>query len=269
MGELSNAVQQHYSRPILPFILEQLRLKGIAESQVRPEDLYPYDQSHAGGIAATRMLAELAGIGADALVIDIGCGFGSAARLLHEERRCRVVGVDLTPSRIETAVQLTRLVRLQSGVSFTVGSALSVPIASGSADAVWTQHVTMNVPDHAALIGECVRLLKPTGRLASHEWLRLTPGPLPYPVPWAPTPSLNHAIEAERFLALLREYGFKPSTQEVTEAMCAALESDALRFEQLHQPAERIAALRNLVRAARDGLLGCFFIVAGRGKPES
>src|SRR3972149_7555513 len=100
MSDLSIAVQQHYStRPVLPLIREQLRRKGIPDERVRPEDLYAYDQSHAGGIAATRMLAERAAIEPNSLAIDIGCGFGSASRLVHSERSCRVVGLDLTPSR--------------------------------------------------------------------------------------------------------------------------------------------------------------------------
>ena len=47
-NDLAIAVQQHYStRPVLPLIRDQLRRKGIEDSRVRPEDLYPYDQSHA------------------------------------------------------------------------------------------------------------------------------------------------------------------------------------------------------------------------------
>ena len=265
MSDLSIAVQQHYStRPVLPLIREQLRRKGIPDERVRPEDLYPYDQSHAGGIAATRMLAQRAEIELNSLVIDIGCGFGSACRLLHAERSCRVVGLDLTPSRIDTAIQLTRLVRFHSGVHFIVGSGLSLPIASSIADIVWTQHVTMNLPDHGALVSECARVIKTTGRLASHEWLRRSSGALPFPLPWAPTPELNHAIELIRFLTLLRENEFEPEAEDVSELMSAALAEDSKRLEQQNHPPERIAALKNLVCAAGDGRVGCFMIVARR-----
>ena len=161
-------------------------------------------------------------------------------------------------------MQLTRLVRFHSGVNFVVGSALSLPIASSIADIVWTQHVTMNLPDHGALVSECARVLKRTGRLASHEWLLRTPGALPFPLPWAPTPELNHAIELIRFLTLLRENEFEPEAQDVSELMSAALAEDSKRLEQQNHPLERISALQNLVCAARDGRLGCFMIVARR-----
>jgi ubiquinone/menaquinone biosynthesis C-methylase UbiE len=263
MTKLTDSVQQHYSvRPILPLIREQLRRKGIDERHVRPADLYPYDQSHAGGADAVRMLAERVAIAPRSVVVEVGCGYGSAARWLHAERQCRVVGVDLTPSRIETAVELTRMVRFHSGVNFVVGSAMDLPIASSTADYAWTQHVTMNVPDHAALLRECARVLKPSGRLAGHEWLRRKQGELPFPLPWAYSPPLNHAIEEEKFFALLGENYFEAEAEDVTEAMRQALVADAARLEAQGHPPERTAALRNLVQAAGDGLFGCLMIVA-------
>ncbi|MBI3934271.1 MAG: class I SAM-dependent methyltransferase [Acidobacteria bacterium] len=263
MSDLFIALQQHYSlRPVLPLIHEQLRRKGIDRTEVRPEDLYPYDQSHAGGIVATRLLAERAAIEPHSFVVDVGCGFGSSSRFLHAEHSCRVLGVDLTPSRIDTAIQLTRLVRILSGVEYVVGSALSLPLASGVGDFVWTQHVTMNLPDHRAFVSECARVLKPSGRLASHEWLRRESGELPFPLPWASAPPLNHAIEATQFLNILRENQFEPQVEDVTEAMRAALATDLTTLEEQNYPAERTTPLKNLIRAAGEGLVGCWMIVA-------
>lgn len=265
MSELSSAVQQHYSsNPVLPLILEKLRKKGISEAQVVPEDLYPYDQSHAGGIAATRMLAERAVIAPGSFVVDVGCGFGSSSRLLHAEYSCRVVGVDLTPVRIATAIELTRLVRIHASVDFVVGSALDLPLEAAVSDLVWTQHVTMNLPDHRTFVSECARVLKPSGRLASHEWLRLGPGELPTPLPWASRPALNHAIEADQFLALLRQHQFSPEAVDVTATMREALAADATRLEELQRQPQRVAALKNLVESAGEGQLGCFMIVSTR-----
>jgi ubiquinone/menaquinone biosynthesis C-methylase UbiE len=249
-------------RPILPLIREQLRRKGIDDDHARPEDLYPYDQSHAGGIAAVRMLAERASIAPGSFVVEIGCGYGSAARWLHAERRCRVVGVDLTPSRIEAAVELTRMVRFQENVHFVTGSAMELPLAASIADVAWTQHVTMNVPDHLALLRECNRVLKPSGKLVSHEWLRRREGELPFPLPWAYSPTLNHAIRDESFFALLKKCGFNADSEDLTEAMRQALLEDAARLEAQGHAPERTAALRNLVQAAGDGLFACFMIVA-------
>jgi hypothetical protein len=44
--------------------------------------------------------------------------------------------------------------------------------------------------------------------------------------------------------------------------MRQALLEDAARLKAQGHPPERIAALRNLVQAAGDGLFGCFMIVA-------
>jgi len=177
---------------------------------------------------------------------------------------CRVVGVDLTPARIQTARELTRMVRIEAGIDFLVGSALALPFPSGFADVVWTQHVTMNLPDHAAFVSECARVLKPSGRLASHEWLRQRDGVLPSPLPWASTPSLNHAIAASQFLDLLRKNHLQPEAEDVTAAMCDALTADIANMESQGAPRDRTAAFKNLVQTARDGLLCCWMIVSRR-----
>jgi ubiquinone/menaquinone biosynthesis C-methylase UbiE len=263
MSDLKLGLQEHYSRrPILPLIREQLQRKGIDPTQIRPEDLYPYDQSHAGGIAATWQLALRAGIEQSSVVVDIGCGFGGTTRFLRAELGCRVVGVDLTPTRIQTARELTRMVRIEAGIDFLVGSALALPFPSEFADVVWTQHVTMNLPDHAAFVSECARVLRPSGRLASHEWLRQRDGELPSPLPWASTLELNHAIAAREFLDLLKRNHLEPEAEDVTAAMCDALTADIASMESQGALPERTAAFKNLVQAARDGLLCCWMIVS-------
>jgi ubiquinone/menaquinone biosynthesis C-methylase UbiE len=263
MSDFTATLQEHYSRrPILALIREQLQRRGIDAAHVRPEDLYPYDQSHAGGIAATWQLALRSGLEQGSVVVDVGCGFGSTARFLHAEYGCRVVGLDLTPARIQTARELTRMVRLESGIHFLIGSALALPLPSKFADVVWTQHVSMNLPDHAAFVSECARVLKPSGRLASHEWLRGREGELRVPLPWASAPSLNYAVAASAFLDLLRRNGLEPEVEDVTSAMRDALSKDITVMESQGAPPERMAAFRNLVEAAGDGLLCCWMIVS-------
>ena len=58
MKEFTASLQKHYSRgPNTETVIENLRRKGLDMARLRPQDLYPYDQSHAGGINSTRMLA--------------------------------------------------------------------------------------------------------------------------------------------------------------------------------------------------------------------
>ena len=265
MKELATSLADHYSQgPTLETISENLQRKGIDLARVRAEDLYPYDQSHAGGITTTRMLARLAAIQANSSVVDIGCGIGGAARFLHAEFGCRVTGIDLTVTRLRTAVALNRLVGNPAGIYIVAAQADSLPLPSNFADVVWTQHLTMNLPDPRGFLRECARVLKPTGRLAFHEWFVNRPDSLPFPLPWAANPSLNFALRAEQFLELLREQNFSPQYEDVTPAMVDWLQKDIQALISRNGPAERIAALGNLARAATDGLLCCRMVIATR-----
>lgn len=265
MTELKAALREHYSRhSIYQTVVENLQRKGISLARVQPQDLFPYDQFHAGGIASTHELALRAAIPPQACVVDVGCGAGGAARYLRVEFGCRVIGIELSLETLETARQLNQLVGITSGLSFIAAQADSLPLPSQIADIVWTQHVTMNLPDHAAFLRDCARVLKPSGRYVCHEWLRNRAGALPFPLPWAPTPPLSHVIAADEFLQLLKDQQFSPEAEDVTPAMQDALERDmdALAVAAAPAAAERIPRLRNLIQAARDSLLCCWIIVA-------
>jgi ubiquinone/menaquinone biosynthesis C-methylase UbiE len=273
MKDLAASVEKHYSeRPGLEAILENLKRKGIDLERVRAQDLYPYDQSHAGGIAATALLAQRAGIRPQCSVVDVGCGTGGAARYLHAKFSCRVVGIDLTVARLRTGLDLNRLIGATNGICLLAAQADALPLPSCFADVVWTQHVTMNLPDQEGFIRECARVLKPSGRLACHEWFLSLPAsahsPLPYPLPWAPDPSLNHAVSSEEFLRILREQNFVPAAEDVTAAMVDSLGKDVRALSARGASPERVAAGENLVRAASNGLFRCLMITASRSAPR-
>jgi len=269
MKDLPISVQEHYSvRPGLEAILDNLKRKGVDLDKVRAQDLYPYDQSHAGGIAATAQLAQRAGIERQSTVVDVGCGTGGAARYLHAEFSCRVVGIDLTLARVRSGLDLNRLIGVTGEIHLLAARGDALPVPDHFADLVWTQHVTMNLPDHSSFIRECRRVLKPSGRLACHEWFLSHPGSapsaLPYPLPWAPNPSLNHAVYSGEFLRILREQNFVPTAEDVTAAMLASLAKDVRALSSRGAPTARVVAGENLVRAATDGLFHCLMITASR-----
>ncbi len=272
MKGFAESVEKHYSEWTgYESLIENLKRKGIDLTRVRPQDLYPYDQSHAGGIEATAKLAERAGIAAHTCVVDIGCGIGGAARFLHAEFSCRVLGVDLTPARLRVGMELNRLVGFSRGIDLLAAQADALPLPFHFAGVVWTQHLTMNLPDPRSFIRECARVLNPSGRMACHEWFLTRPGvpspALPFPLPWAPNPALNPAIPSDEFLAVLREEHFAPAAEDVTAAMVARLRKDIQALSSRGGAAKRVAAQENLVKAANDGLLHCLMITA-RKKSE-
>lgn len=103
---------------------------------------------------------------APARVADLGCGTGSLAVLLAEAGYA-VSGIDLSAGMVKRA-------RDKAGgsglvVDFAVGDASSPPWADESFDVVLCRHVLWALEDHATVLREWVRILRPTGRLVVIE----------------------------------------------------------------------------------------------------
>ena len=83
---------------------------------IAPEELFPHDQDHYGGLPANDVLADRADIGNGSRV-DFCAGLGGPARYLAHRFGANVTGIELTPARAKGAEKLTRLVGLQNCVS--------------------------------------------------------------------------------------------------------------------------------------------------------
>jgi SAM-dependent methyltransferase len=177
-------------------------------NDVSCEGLAPLDQLHTGGLAASRILANLAKIAAGETVLDVGCGIGGSVRLLVSEFEARAGGVDLSPEYVEIA----RALSLKSGVSaaFKCANALALPFDASSFDVVWTQHAATNIADKTGLYGELRRVLRPGGRIAFHDLMAgPVPGPLHLPLPFADSMAECFLSEPGEPRALLQKLGFR------------------------------------------------------------
>jgi arsenite methyltransferase len=99
-------------------------------------------------------------------VVDLGSGPGLDAFLAAKQvgTSGRVIGVDMTPEMLERA----RASAARAGignVDFRQGRLESLPVESGTVDAVTSNCVINLVPDKAAVFGEISRVLKPGGRV--------------------------------------------------------------------------------------------------------
>lgn len=147
-------------------ILEKLQQDGVELDTLTEDILQNYDQDHYGGTAANDALASAARIDASTHVLDVCSGMGGPSRYLAHNLGCRVSGIDLTQSRVDGATRLTGLTGLTHLVDFRQGNALEMPFEDGKFDVVVSQEGFCHIPDKARLIPECVRVLKPGGRLA-------------------------------------------------------------------------------------------------------
>ncbi len=241
---------------IVDAILDTLRAAGHDVDRLTWRELGAVDQFHAGGGAATMALAELAGIGPDDLLVDVGGGLGGSARALAATSGCRVSVVDLTESFVRVGEALTGRMGLGDLVTFRVGNALDLPLDAASVDVAWTQHSTMNIADKERLYTELHRVVRPGGRLAVHEIVAGGDGrPLHFPVPWATGPEISFLRPASAMRATVAAAGFvETAWKDVTRSA----------LEWMRSMAAAAAASAERQSLAQDLLLGTGFADAFR-----
>ncbi len=111
------------------------------------------------------VMARIAGLKKGWRVLDLGCGYGAAARYLARKYGCAVVGVNLSEKELAAANRSARDAGLQGPVSFELGDFHSLRFDSESFDVVWSQEAFLHGADKSQVISECKRVLVPGGTL--------------------------------------------------------------------------------------------------------
>jgi sarcosine/dimethylglycine N-methyltransferase len=179
-GAMSDATSQttyFYNRHPISYdiIMAKLRASRGHLDAVRPEELFPHDQDHYGGTAATDELVRGTQIESGSRVADFCAGLGGTVRYLAHRYGANVVGIELTPSRVVGGQELTKLVGLQDSASVIEGSVLEVPLPDASVDAVISQEAFCHVPELRKALVEAARILREGGRLAFTDWVANEP----------------------------------------------------------------------------------------------
>jgi SAM-dependent methyltransferase len=272
MTDTTDRVRAHYDGPGLVDRLKAALAPIAAEDQpLTVAQLAMLDQFHTRGILATAELADAAGLTAADHVLDAGCGIGGPARMLASRFGCQVTGIDLSPSFVEAATYLTARCGLADRARFVEGDVLHLPFDGSTFDAVFLQHVAMNIADRASLYAELRRVLKPGGRFATYD-IVLANGDVLYPVPWARDPATSFLLTAEATREALNTAGFSETlwrddtrtALDWFEAAAASPPQAGLNLGIVMGAAFPTLA-GNLGRNIREGRLGVLSAVFTRG----
>jgi ubiquinone/menaquinone biosynthesis C-methylase UbiE len=164
----------------------------------------------AGRGAATRVVANAAGLTVLDKVVDVGCGPGTAARLAARSGAA-ATGVDPSPVMLSLARRISTL-RRSRGVSWIQGTAENLPLPDGEASIVWSLSSLHHWSNRSAGLSEAHRVLGPAGRLVIAE--RLTrPGAKGHA---AHGMSENQAIEVIRQLIAIGFHDVSHETVHVS-----------------------------------------------------
>lgn len=133
-------------------------------------------------VASRRTVERLAAkvedmLGPTRTVLDMGSGYGGAARALAARYGCRVTALNISEvqNRRHRGINADR--GLDGLIEVVTGSFNDIPAPDASFDVVWSQEALCHSGDRTASLREAVRVLKPGGRLVFTDILTAEDAP--------------------------------------------------------------------------------------------
>mgnify|MGYP003677254662 CR=1 FL=1 len=111
------------------------------------------------------MADRLSGLDADSRAIDLGAGYGGAARYLADRFGCDVVCLNISEVQNRLDRELNEKAGLADKVEVRHGSFEDVPYPDGSFDAVWSQDAFLHSGARETVVAEIARVLAPGGEV--------------------------------------------------------------------------------------------------------
>lgn len=136
-----------------PTYLERLARYGVAGA-------------HPGGLSLTRRLLSTENLGADTVLLDVGCGAGQTSAYIGLHYPCKIVAVDLNPEMV--AIAQRKFAQYQLNIHLQQADARHLPFSRATFDLVLSESVTV-FTEIAPTLREYYRVLKPGGCLLAIE----------------------------------------------------------------------------------------------------
>jgi sarcosine/dimethylglycine N-methyltransferase len=111
-------------------------------------------------------------LGPSDTVLDIGAGYGGAARRLVKRYGCRFICLNLSEAENERNRELNKAAGLEDRIEVIDGSFEDVPVPDASVDAVWSQDAILHSGNRGRVFDEVHRVLKPGGRFVMTDPMR-------------------------------------------------------------------------------------------------
>ncbi|MBK1724251.1 SAM-dependent methyltransferase [Thiocystis violacea] len=112
-----------------------------------------------------RMASRVRGLGPDTRVLDLGSGYGGAARYLANTFGCRVTALNLSERENARNREMSRAQGVGHLIAVLEGSFESIPAPDAGFDLVWSQDAILHSGQRDQVISEAARVLRPGGEL--------------------------------------------------------------------------------------------------------
>lgn len=119
------------------------------------------DASHRNDETLASMLKDIT---ADTVVLDIGSGYGGAARHLARTFGCTVICVNISEKQNGLNRELNAKAGLDGRIKVLHGDFENIPVEAGSVDVVWSQDAILHSGNRPRVLDEVRRVLKPGGQ---------------------------------------------------------------------------------------------------------
>lgn len=206
---MSTDVAEHYTHGALVAAIERgIAALGKTRNTITMDDLAPVDEFHIGGRRASIAFLDQLGLRDNTATLDVGCGIGGASRLAATHYGAALTGIDLTAEYVATGRVLCDWLGLANRVNLHEGSATALPFDDASFACAFMMHVGMNIPDKVTVCREVARVLRPGGCFGIYDVMRIGPGELTFPVPWATTTATSALASPQEYRAALTDAGF-------------------------------------------------------------
>lgn len=139
-----------------------LFLASLGKTRLRP-----------GGKEATNRMIQQCQITSDTKVLEVAPNMGTTAMYLAQTFGCHVTGIDLHAPSLEKAKQNIKEANLEDKITLLQGNALKLPFENDTFDVVINEAMLSMLPNEQKkrALSEYYRVLKPGGRLATHDML--------------------------------------------------------------------------------------------------
>ena len=154
----------------------EVESRGMLNSRsIDPIALSDIDCMHYEGNDALEDVIQAIKLDSSSKVLDVGSGFGGVARVLSSSSKCTTVAIELQPDIHRLAEDLTKRCGLSDLVKHIEGDILNYDLdklgdGPSTFDGLTSFLVFLHIPDKAALLSNCAKMLKRKGTLFVEDY---------------------------------------------------------------------------------------------------